>query len=609
MRRADTVGGGALARHRLAEVALGRRPADLVLRGARVVNVFTGAVEPADVAVAGGRVAALGSYRGPREVELGGRFLAPGLCDAHVHVESSHLTPSEFARAVVPRGTVSVLADPHELANVGGADAVRWFVADTAATPLRVRTMVPSCVPACPFGTPGQVLDAADVAALVQLAEVAGLAEVMDVPAVLAGDPEVLAKLAAADGRLVDGHAPGLGAAELCAYLDHDIRSDHEVAAGAELREKVARGMYVGLRQGSSAKNLRDLLPFVDPYVARRCFLVTDDRSAVDLAEVGHIDDCLRICVADEMPAAAAVALATLNPAGYLGVRDHGAVAPGYVADLVVFDDLEDFRASLVLVDGEIVARDGEPLWEPAAVPPPPRLRDSVHLDPVRADAFRVPLTGETVRVIDATPGQLVTGDSLRRVSGNELAADPGADIAKVAVLERHHGSGRRGVALVRGLGLRRGAIASTVAHDAHHLVVCGVDDEDMAVAGERVRTLRGGFAVAAGGRVLADLPLPVGGLLSDRRFPDVVSAQRRIRRALAPLTGGDHDPFDTVQFLALPVIPTLKLSDRGLVDVTAGRYVSLCLDDVDEGARPTADVRGRCRRPPRHGGADDHRC
>ncbi|MGE5762410.1 MAG: amidohydrolase family protein, partial [Mycobacterium leprae] len=443
MRRTDD--GGVLTRQRLADVALGRRPADLVLRDARVVNVFTGEVEPADVAVVDGRVAALGSYRGPREVQLAGRFLAPGLCDAHVHLESSHLTPTEFARAVVPRGTVSVLADPHELANVGGPDAVRWFVADAAATPLKVRTMVPSCVPASPFGTPGRVLDAADVAALTELPGVEGLAEVMDVPAVLAGDPDVLAKLAAVQGRLIDGHAPGLRGAELCAYLDHDIRSDHEVVAGAELREKVARGMYVGLRQGSSAKNLRDLLPSVDPYVARRCFLVTDDRSAVDLAEVGHLDDCLRICVAQGMPPAAAVALATLNPAAYLGLRDRGAVAPGYVADLIAYDDLEKFDASLVFVDGEIVARDGEPLWEPAPVPPPAGLRDTVRLDPLRADAFRAPVTGGTVRVIDATPGQLVTGASLHPVRpGDDLAADPAADIVKVAVLERHHGSGRR---------------------------------------------------------------------------------------------------------------------------------------------------------------------
>lgn len=531
--------------------------------------------------MAAGWIAAVGSFAGAaqRECDLAGRFLAPGLCDAHVHVESSHLTPSEFARAVVPRGTVAVVADPHELANVGGADAVRWFVADAATTPLRVRTMIPSCVPPSPFETPGQVLDAAAVAALAQLPDVHGLAEVMNVAGVLAGEPDLMAKLGAVEDLVVDGHAPGLTGAELCAYLDHGIRSDHEVVTVAELREKVARGMWVGLRQGSSAKNLRALLPGVDPAVARRCFLVTDDRSPMDLADLGHLDDCVRICVAEGMSPVAAVTLATLNPAAYLSDRDRGAVAPGYAADLVVVDDLHQFVPTLVFINGEVVAQDGQPLWQPAPVPPPVGLCASVHLDPVRVDAFRVILSGRSVRVIEARPGQLVTGMSVRPAQpGAELAADPADDIAKVAVLERHHGSGHRSVGLVRGLGLRRGAIASTMAHDTHHLVVCGTEDHDMAAAADHVRTLNGGFAVAAGGAVVADLPLPVGGLLSDRPFPDVVTAQRRIRHALHSLTDEQtHDPFDTLQFLALPVIPSLKLSDQGLVDVTCGRRVPLC--------------------------------
>lgn len=574
----------------LADVALGRQAPDLVLRNGRVVNVFTGQIESADVAISAGRIAALGRYRAEHELDLAGCYVTPGFIDGHVHLESAHLVPSEFARAVVPRGTVAVVADPHELANVGGVDALRWFIRDAAATPLRVHTMVPSCVPASPFETPGAVLGPQMVAGLRREPGVSGLAEVMNVPGVLAGDPELLAKLAAFDGGLIDGHAPGLSGAQLCAYLDHDIRSDHESTTAAEVREKVGRGMYIGLRQGSSARNLRDLLPAVDDRTARRCFLVTDDRSPADLADLGHLDDCLRICVAEGMDPVRAVTLATLNPAEYLGARDRGAIAPGYVADLVVLTDLREFRATAVLIDGCEVARDGAPLWACAPVPPPAALLGSMHLAPVTADRFAVPVSGAFVRVIEATPGQLRTGSSVvpAPVRDGQVIADPAAGLAKLAVLERHHGGGGGGLGLVRGLGLRRGALASTMAHDAHHLIVCGVDDRDMAAAVNFLIGCGGGFAVAAGETVIAALPLPVAGLLSPQPFADVAGQQRMVRRALCGLVDGDHDPFDTLQFLALTVIPTLKLSDRGLVDVDRWRHVDLFV------AQPQAD----CQRP-----------
>lgn len=566
---------------RLADVALGNAEPDLVLRGGRVVNVFTGNLEDVDVAVAHGRIAALGRYESrhaERNLDLAGAYVAPGFIDAHVHVESSHITPSEYARAVVPRGTVACVADPHELGNVGGPEAVRWFVEDAATTPLDVHTMVPSCVPASPFETPGAVIGVDEALRLRDVPGVRGLAEVMNYPGVLAQDPTVLGKIEAFGDRLIDGHAPGLVGAELCAYLAFGIASDHECVAATEAREKIARGMYVGLRQGSSAQNLRELVPIVDRHTARRCMLVDDDRSPVDLAELGHIDDLLRICVDEGVDPVVAISMATLTPAEYLGRSDLGAIAPGRRAHLVVLDDLVDFRVSRVFIDGDPVARDGEPLWEPQPTPAPATLTNTMNIARVDADTFAIPAAGETVRVIVAEPRQLYTGCDETRPTARDgvVVADAGRDIAKLAVLERHHRRGSVGLGLVRGLGMRSGAIASTMAHDTHDLIVCGLDDADMATAANRLVEIGGGFAAVVDGRVLASIAMPVAGIIADMPFETVAASQRALRAELRHLVASDADPFDTLQFMALTVIPELKLCDRGLVDVTNWTAVDL---------------------------------
>ncbi|MGQ9593235.1 MAG: adenine deaminase [Anaerolineae bacterium] len=561
-------------------VARGEEPADLVLRNARLVNVLSGEVHPADVAIWGGYVVGLGEgYEGREERDLEGRHLCPGFLDGHLHLESTLLQVAEFARTVVPHGTTAVVLDPHEIANVAGVAGIRYLLDSSQGAACTVYVMLPSCVPATDMETSGAVLTADDLAPLLEHPRVLGLGEVMNYPGVLSRAPEVLRKVRLAAGRPVDGHAPGLSGRDLNAYLAAGIRSDHECTTLEEAREKLRRGMAIMLREGTTAHNLRDLLPLVTPANARRFLLVSDDRHPDDLLDHGHMDHSLRLAIASGLDPVVAVQMATRNPAEYFGLRDLGAVAPGYRADLVVLDDLHEVRVSQVYKDGRLVAQDGHLLLS-APQPPKVHLGNTMRVDWDRVD-FRVPAQGRRVRVIQVLPDQILTRALVEEVRTEDglAVADPERDLLKLAVVERHHATGNMALGFARGFGLRQGALASTVGHDAHNLVVVGVDEADMLLAARHLADLGGGFAAVANGRVLADLPLPIGGLMSDQPVEAVRKGMDRLLAVAREVLGSPlPNPFMTLSFVALAVIPKLRLTDRGLVDVTQFQFVPLFL-------------------------------
>ena len=565
--------------HRIA-VARGHEPADLLLRGANLVNVCTGRVEPTDVVVAEGRVVALGpGYRAIREVELEGRFLVPGLIDAHMHLESTMMVLAEFAQMVVPHGTTTVVLDPHEFANVLGIDGIRYVLDSGRDVPLSTYVMLSSCVPASPFETPLRPLSAADLVPLLEHPKVLGLAEMMDISGVLAGDSDVLAKIEAvrARGGVVDGHAPGLSGRDLCAYATAGPMSDHECTTPEEARERLRLGMWLMVREGSATRNLHALLPVIQELHPPRALFATDDRDPVDLMTRGHIDSVVREAIAAGLDPIEAVRMATLNTAQYFGLRDRGVVAPGYVADLVVVEDLERFQVQSVYKDGVLVADQGRPLFAVPASDPPPTWQ-GLRVAPLTAEMLMIRGRPGPAAVIGVEDGTVTTRHLTEEAPwcDGQVVADPARDLCKMIVVDRHHGSGRAGLGLVRGMGLRQGAIASTVAHDAHNLLAVGVDDADMLPAMEAVIQAKGGFAVAAGGRVLATVPLPVAGLVSNAPAAVLVAQLGALDQAAAALGCRLAHPCSTLSFLCLSVIPALKLTDQGLVDVEAGRLIPI---------------------------------
>ncbi len=553
---------------------------DLCLRGGRVLDVFSGAFRQLDVSIDAGRVVSL-TLRAAREtVDARGLWIVPGLIDAHVHIESSHLSPAQFARAVVPRGTTAVIADPHEVANVCGLDGVRAFFAATRHLPLRVFLMAPSCVPAAPFGAAAARLGPDEVAEMLSWDGVLGLGEMMDVPSVLRGDPEVLAKLRAAAGRPIDGHAPGLRGDDLARYIAAGPRSDHEVAALDEAEEKLRSGMHILIREATAARNLRDLVPLLTDRSAPFVHFCTDDRSAETLCKDGHMDDIARAAVVAGVPMERALTAMAIHAARAYGLPDLGAIAPGYWADFALISDRQRFRPREVYVAGRVVARDGDLV---ASLPESPldALRDSIHVRPLAAADLRVPAPANVetrLRVIGVVAHQILTESRSEtpRVVNGETCADAERDLLKAAVVDRSAASGRIGLGFVSGLGLSRGAMASTVAHDAHPLVVVGASDADMLLAAGTVIASGGGQAVVADGRVLASLPLPLAGLMSPQPAQDVAEAEAELREAAQSLGSRLPDPFATLSFLALPVIPHLRLTDEGLIDVDQFARVSL---------------------------------
>ena len=551
-------------------VARGDEPADLVVRGGRVLSVFTREWLETDVAVVDGWIAGLGEYDGHEVVDAAGRWVVPGFVDAHVHLESSKTLADEFARLVLPFGTTAVVADPHEIANVLGTDGVHWLLDATAGLPLDVYFMASSCVPASDFESPRRRLTEGDLDALLRRRRVIGLAEMMNFPGVISGDPAELAKLALAEH--VDGHAPGVLGKALQAYAAAGIRSDHEAFTAEEGRERLRAGMWLLIREGSAARNLAALLPLVQEFGPHRMAFCTDDREPEHIATDGHINSMVRDAVAFGISPEDALVLASHHAAAYHRLDHLGAVAPGRQADLLVLPDLERFVPELVL-------KRGRPVEEIPHAEVPDWLRQTVRVGALGPEVFRIPWGGaESARVIGLIPGQIVTASLVDRplVRGGEALADPERDLAKIAVVERHLGTGRIGRGFVRGFGLQRGALATTLSHDAHNMVVVGMSDAAMAYAVRRLANIGGGIVVVDGAEVLAELPLPVAGILSDAPLEEVVARSREVVEAAERLGCAVEAPFQLMAFLALSVIPSLKITDRGLVDVDAFELVPL---------------------------------
>ena len=558
------------------EVARGDEPADLLLKNAKVVNVFTGEIQETHVALFDSRIVGLGEYRAREVINLQGRYLCPGFIDAHVHIESAMVPPNEFARAVVPRGTTTVVADPHEIANVLGLEGIRYMLDMAKYNPLSVYVMAPSCVPSTDMETTGAALHWYDLQALQHEPYVLGLGEMMNYPGVVNGVPDVLDKLRAFQGRVKDGHAPGLDGKRLMAYAAANIGSDHECITPEEALQKLELGMFVFLREATTARNLRDLLPIVDQHTSRRLCFCTDDRVPADLMDEGHIDYMVRVAIAEGVDPITAIRMTTLNPSEYFHLHDRGAIAPARRADLVAFSDLQAPRAEMVFRDGKLVAQGGQVIpWDRPR--PAPVVRSSMNVDLANTH-LRIKANGHRVRCIGIIPDQVVTEHLILEMPNRdgEIVTEPEQDVLKLAVIERHLATGNVGLGFVKGMGLRKGAIASTVAHDHHNIVVAGADDESMMTAVQATVATRGGMTVAHGDTVLAQLPLPIAGLMSDQPIETVRQQMDEVLAAARQLGSPLRNPFMTLGFLALPVIPSLKLTDRGLVDVDRFELISL---------------------------------
>ncbi len=557
-------------------VARGEEPADLLLKNARLVNVLSGEIHPADIAIHDGRVVGFGDYRARQVADLEGRTVCPGFMDAHVHLESAMVQPAEFARAVVPHGTVAVICDPHEIANVLGLAGVRYILDASEGLPLNVYVMAPSCVPATHMESAGAELTAADIGEIMAHERVLGLAEMMNFPGVLFRVPDVLEKIEIAGDRPIDGHAPGLSGLDLNAYVAAGIRSDHECTDLEEAREKLRRGMHILIREGTTARNLHALLPLVTPANTRLCHFCTDDRHPDTLLSEGHVDDVVRKAIAWGLDPVMAIQMATINTAEYFRLRNVGAVAPGYCADLLVLDDLVTVQVAQVYAAGELVAEGGQFLPSRAELPAVP-IKPSVRVDLAALD-FTIPASEGPARVIGAFPEQVITEDRRLEptIEDGCVLSDPARDLLKMAVVERHHGTGNVGLGLVQGVGLKRGAIASSVAHDSHNIVVIGASDDEMRAAVAAIADMGGGLVVVAEGQVQATCPLPIAGLMSDRPLEVVCDQVEALTEAAHRLGCTLPDPLMTLSFLALPVIPALKLTDMGLVDVNKFDFVPL---------------------------------
>ncbi len=562
----------------LIRFARGDEPVDLLLANGRIVDVLSGEIHESDLAIVRSRIVGLGEYEAAEVIDLDGAFVAPGLIDAHVHVESSLVPPAEFARAVVPRGTTTVVTDPHEIANVLGLDGIRFMFENAKGGPLSMYVMASSCVPATAMETNGAVLRSYDLASFKADPWVIGLAEVMNFPGVVQGDAEVLEKIHEFGNLVIDGHCPGLTGKPLAAYAAAGIGSDHECTTVEEAREKLRLGLTIFIREATNARNLEALLPLVTPENHHRICFCTDDRQPADLLDEGHIDYMVRTAIDRGVDPLLAIRMATWNPASYFRLHDRGALTPGRRADFFVFDDLERPEARLVYRGGQRVAETGEIL-----VPRPRRLeyplRSTVNVPWDRVD-LKVPVDGRKLRVIGVVPNQLVTEriEVEATVRDGEAVADTSRDLLKIAVIERHRSTGAVGKGFVRGLGLERGALASTIAHDHHNLIVVGADAASMWTAARRAADLGGGMVVADGDSVLAEVPLPYAGLMSDRPIEEVREQLDLALLCARELGSKLHDPFMAMSFLGLEVIPSLKLTDQGLVDVDRFELVPLWL-------------------------------
>lgn len=558
-------------------IARGEAMADLLLRKAKVVNVLSGDIHEEDVAIAHGSIVGFGDYKAKEIINVQGLYLSPGFIDGHIHLESTMVTPVEFARIVVPLGTTAVVTDPHEIANVLGLDGLLYILKASRDLPLDLYIMLPSCVPATEMETSGAHLGAHELSLLLGEDRVLGLGEMMNFPGVIEMDPEVMRKIKITKKKIIDGHAPLLSGKDLNAYISAGIRSDHECTRLEEAREKLRKGMWIMIREGTTEKNMEDILPLVNPANSRRCLFVSDDRYPLDLLKDGHLNYSLKKAVGLGLDPILALQMVTINPAEYFHLEGQGAIAPGYRANLTVLEDLKDFKVKKVFKDGNLVAEDGS-LIPREVTTERIVIRSTMNLDTRGIGNLRVKAEGDRIKVIEIIPGQILTRKCVEKakIIDGEVVSDIERDILKIAVFERHMASGRVGIGFVKGFGLKRGAIASSVAHDSHNLIVVGVNDREMEIAVMEIVGMKGGQVVVADGEVIASLPLPIAGLISESPIEEVSQKVKGLINASKKIGCILENPFMALSFLALSVIPELKITDKGLLDVEKFKIVSL---------------------------------
>lgn len=566
-------------------VASGKEPADTVVKNGRIIDVFNGEIIEGDIAIVDGYFAGVGQYEGKNIVDAKGRYVVPAFIDGHVHIESSLVTPSEFAKVLLPHGVTTVIADPHEIANVLGAPGIQYILDSSENLPFDFYIMLPSCVPATSFENSGAILKAENLQPFYQHPRVLGLAEIMNFPAVLHAEDDMLNKITDAKqyGKKVDGHAAGLSGSDLNVYMAAGIRTDHESTSAVEAKERLKNGMFLMIREGTVAKDLRKLIPVVNQYNSRRCLFVTDDKHLDDLVHEGSIDHNVRLAIDNGLSPITAIQMATINAAECFGLEDKGAIAAGYKADFSLVDNLETMSILHVFKDGIAVVEEGKLIMDCSNTHEDHTsgLRKSVHFDEIIKSNFQIPLSSNKANIIEIIPNSLVTRHIVEEVD----VCDQGyfqpsicSDQLKLAVIERHHSTRQIGLGIVKGLGLKYGAIATTIAHDSHNLIIAGTNDGDMVLAANKIKEMQGGLVVIKQGQIIASLELPIAGLISDRPYKEVYSSLNNLHLALEKLDAHNHfNPFLTLSFLALPVIPELKLTDKGLFKVSKFEHIDIC--------------------------------
>lgn len=571
---------------RLIDVAAGREPADLVLKNANVIDVYQAEMISGDLAIVDGKIAGInGEYQGKETIDLKGKIVAPGFIDPHIHVESSYVTPEEFGRLLVPHGTTTVLADPHEIVNVLGLSGLDYMIEAAKETALDIRYMMPSCVPATNMENAGAVIEAADMISSFEKKQVDGLAEFMNFPGVIHAQDEVLDKLLAAKerGLRIDGHSPMVFNEELNAYAAAGIANDHECSTVEELKDRIARGMYVFLREGSVTQNLRTLLNGVTDNNYQRCVLSADDLQAKTILEKGHLDNSIRICIEEGVSPLRAIQMATINAAQCCQLTDRGAIAPGLRADLVIFSDLAQPEIEATYIKGKLVAEKGTYLPTVKRISTE-KVQSSVHIDKFQKEQLKLNLTSDKARAIEVIPQEALTNEaivSVKRDDQGQFVFDPKQDITKIAVIERHHNTGNAFVGLLKGYGVKKGAIGLSIAHDSHNLIVTGTNDEDMAAAVQALKEQEGGVVLIESGKIIGNMALPIAGLMSDLTGEEVAQQEAEINQLAHEVLGVSNnvDPIMTLGFMSLAVIPNLKITDIGLVDVTKFEIVPVSVE------------------------------
>ena len=566
----------------LIEVAAGRKLADLVIKNCRVVNVFSGEIERGDIAVIDGKIAGVGEYDGEKIIDAEGKFAAPGLIDAHIHIESSYISPEQLAKIVVPCGTTSIIADPHEIVNVCGLDGLKYMMSAAQKTKLQIIFAMPSCVPATDFEDAGAILNAEDMEEIFSDENIFGLGEFMNAPGIINCDEKVLNKILLAKkfSKLIDGHAPNLSGKNLNAYIAAGILGDHECMTVEGMNEKISRGLYILIREGSACHNLRKLVKGATEKNSRRLLLCSDDRQAQTIFELGHMNSHLKICVEEGLDAVTAIQMATLNTAEAFRLYDRGAIKAGNRADIVLFDDLKNFVAEKVFIGGELVAEDGEYLPE-TFLQDISAVRGSVRVKNFSAERLKMNLTSNKVNVIKILPGGVVTKKITAEIqidSSGDFIFDFSRDICKIAVIERHHETGKIGLGFLSGYGIKSGAVAISVAHDSHNIIVAGVSNEEMAFAVEKLIEMEGGMVLVKGGKIISSLPLPIAGIMSDKDGEFVAKKLDEFHEKAHNELGisKNVEPVMTLTFMSLSVIPEIKLTNRGLFDYETFNFIDV---------------------------------